>query len=48
MSIKTKLVTTTAVLALGASIAQADITAEQLAAAYADYDYVEVKTGLTR
>lgn len=48
MSLKSKLIASTAFLALGASIAHAEITADQLAAAYAEYDYVEVKTGPTQ
>ena len=48
MSIKSSLLITTAALAVGSSVAYADVTADQLAAAYADYDYVEIKTGLTQ
>lgn len=48
MSIKTTLITTTALAAFGASVAFADITAQQLADAYSDYDFVEIKTGPTQ
>lgn len=48
MSIKSKLLITTAALAVGSSVAHADVSADQLAAAYADYDYVEIKTGLSQ
>ena len=48
MSLKSKLLATSALLGLSAIPALAQITPEQVAAAYADYDAVEVKTGPTQ
>ncbi len=48
MSFKTTLLATTAALGLTAGIAFAEITNEQIIAAYAGYDRIEIKRGPTQ